>query len=52
VFHILLLELARGNILVVTDIEIQPEYDLDVYEMEEILDIRQRENNQQEYFVK
>jgi hypothetical protein len=52
VFYIILLELARSNILVVTNIEIQPEHDLDIYKIEEILDTRQGENNQQEYLVK
>jgi hypothetical protein len=52
VFYIILLELARGNTLVVTNTEIQPEHDLDIYEVKEILDTRQKENNQQEYLVK
>jgi hypothetical protein len=40
-----LLELARSNILVVTDMEIQPKYELDVYKVKEILDTRQKENS-------
>jgi hypothetical protein len=44
VFYIVLLELARGNILIITDTEIQPEHDLDIYKIEEILDTRQGEN--------
>jgi hypothetical protein len=44
VFYVVLLELARSNILVVIDTEIQPEHDLDVYKVEKILDTRQRES--------
>jgi hypothetical protein len=51
-FYVVLLELARSNILVVTDTEIQPEHDLDIYEIEEVLDTRQKKDNQQEYLVK
>jgi hypothetical protein len=45
VFYIVLLELARGNILIITDTEIQPKHDLDVYEIKKILDTRQKKNN-------
>jgi hypothetical protein len=40
VFYVVLLELARNNMLVVTDTEIQPEHDPDIYEIKEILDAR------------
>jgi hypothetical protein len=42
VFYVVLLELARGNTLVITDTEIQPEYNLDVYKIKKILDTRQK----------
>jgi hypothetical protein len=45
VFHVVLLELARSNILIIIDTEIQPEHDLDIYKIEEILDTRQKESN-------
>ena len=38
VFHISLLELAKGNTPLATNAELQPENELDVYEVEEILD--------------
>ena len=38
VFHISLLEPARGNTPLTTNAELQPENELDVYEVEEILD--------------
>ena len=38
VFHISLLEPAKGNTPLATNAELQPENELDVYEVEEILD--------------
>jgi len=38
VFHISLLELAKGNTPLATNAELQLENELDVYEVEEILD--------------
>jgi hypothetical protein len=45
VFYVILLELARGDTLVIIDIEVQPEYNPDIYKVEEILDTRQRKNS-------
>ena len=40
VFHVLLLELARGDTLIATDTELQPENELIKYKVEAILDRR------------
>jgi hypothetical protein len=45
VFHVALLELARGEILVITDAEIQLEHNPDIYKVKKILDTRQKEDN-------
>ena len=52
VFHVSLLEPAKGNAPIVTNAELQPENDPDVYEVEKILDTRTTTRGQQEYLVK
>ncbi|TAQ86691.1 hypothetical protein B7494_g4983 [Chlorociboria aeruginascens] len=51
-FYVLLLEPAKGNAKLANNIEIQPENDPDIYEVEKILDTRTRTDGQQEYLVK
>ncbi len=53
VFHVSLLEPARGEGVSVSHEEIQPENEPDVYEVEEILDRRQAtKDSQSEYLIK
>jgi RNase H-like domain found in reverse transcriptase/Reverse transcriptase (RNA-dependent DNA polymerase)/Integrase zinc binding domain/Chromo (CHRromatin Organisation MOdifier) domain/gag-polyprotein putative aspartyl protease len=52
VFHVSLLEPAKGDMPVVTDIDIQPENDIEEYEVEKILDTRTSTRGQQEYLIK
>jgi hypothetical protein len=52
VFHVSLLEPAKGDTPLATDTELQPENDLDVYEVEKILDTRTTSDGQQEYLIK
>jgi hypothetical protein len=52
VFHISLLEPAKGDTPAVTNAELQPENEPDVYEVEKILDTRTTPNGQQEYLIK
>ena len=51
VFHVSLLEPARGNTPVDTNAELQPEHDADVYDVEQILDKRVRQDTT-EYLIK
>ena len=51
VFHISLLEPAKGNTPLATNAELQPENELDVYEVEEILDQRLA-GKQEQYLIK
>jgi hypothetical protein len=51
VFHVSLLEPARGNTPIATDAELQPENEPDVYEVERILD-RRLANRTVQYLVK
>jgi hypothetical protein len=51
IFHISLLEPARGNAPVALDSELQPEHDADVYDVETILDSR-KVNNAVQYLIK
>ena len=53
VFHVSLLEPAIGKRLILSDKEIQPENDPDVYEVEKIIDVRRTaEGGQKEYLIK
>jgi hypothetical protein len=52
VFHVSLLEPAKGNAPVITDIDIQPENDIEEYEVEKILGTRTSTRGQQEYLIK
>lgn len=52
VFHVSLLEPARGNTPVVEHAELQPENDPDIYEVERIEDTRTTTSGQQEYLIK
>lgn len=52
VFHISLLEPAKGTTPLATDEELQPENDPDTYEVEKLLDTRTTTRGQQEYLVK
>ena len=51
-FHVSLLEPAKGDTTTDRDTDIQPKNDLDVYEVEKILDTRTTTAGQQEYLVK
>ena len=52
VFHVSLLEQAKGDTPLATDTELQPENNPDVYEVEKILDTRTTTSGQQEYLIK
>lgn len=52
VFHVSLLEPAKGDTPIITDIDIQPENDEVEYEVEKIVDTRTTTSGQQEYLVK
>jgi hypothetical protein len=52
VFHVSLLEPAKGDTPLATNTELQPENDPDVYEVEKILDTRTTTSGQQEYLIK
>lgn len=52
VFHVSLLEPARGTTPLATNEELQPENDPDVYEVEKLMDTRKGPKGQQEYLVK
>ena len=52
IFHVSLLEPAKGETPVAMKTELQPENDPDVYEVEEILDTRTTTRGQQEYLIK
>ena len=51
VFHVSLLELAKGDTPLATSEDIQPENDPDVYDVEEILETKVR-NGQRRYLIK
>jgi hypothetical protein len=52
VFHISLLEPAKGETPIAMKTDLQPENDPDVYEVEKILDTRTTTSGQQEYLIK
>jgi hypothetical protein len=52
VFHVSLLEPAKGDTPLATNTELQPENEPDVYEVEKILDTRTTTDGQQEYLIK
>lgn len=52
VFHVSLLEPAKGDTPVVERAELQPENDPDIYEVERIEDARTTTKGQQEYLIK
>ena len=52
VFHVSLLEPAKGKTPVAMKTELQPENEPDVYEVEKILDTRTTTSGQQEYLIK
>lgn len=52
VFHVSLLEPAKGETPIAMETELQPENDMDEYEVERILDTRTTTSGQQEYLIK
>ena len=52
VFHVSLLEPAPPHTQEITEAELEPEHDVDIYEVEKILDCRISTNGKLEYFIK
>lgn len=52
VFHVSLLEPAKGETPVAMETELQPENDPDVYEVEEVLDTKTTTRGQRQYLIK